>query len=223
MAMNEIGLQGSVLYMVNHGISTGALFLCIGMIFDRYRTNDQYELAGLAKVMPRLAFFLVLFAMSSAGLPGLNGFASEFLTILGAFTGDKLGPYAIPHLGPAFGILASLGVILSAIYLLHMVGQVLFGPLKTPTANPMEPVVKPRKPLSVDLDGREMAILIPLAVLVVLLGVMPNLVLSRILGPVDKILIQTPGDGSPRGMTDQTAMEKITPEKTTPVVTALAR
>jgi NADH-quinone oxidoreductase subunit M len=218
MAMNEIGLQGSVLYMVNHGISTGALFLCIGMIFDRYRTTDQYDLAGLAKVMPKLGFFLVLFAMSSAGLPGLNGFASEFLTILGAFTGDKIGPYAIPHLGPAFGILAALGVILSAIYLLQMVGQVLFGPLKTPAAETVVSATKTKKRPSVDLDGRELAILTPLAILVVLLGVMPNLILTRILGPVDKILIQTPVEVVPKGMADQAVIEKQAP-----VVTALAR
>ena len=110
--MNEIGLQGSVLYMINHGISTGALFLCVGMIFDRYQTRDQYDLSGLARIMPKLAFFLMLFAMSSIGLPGLNGFASEFLTILGAFTSTS-------SFGTRFGILATLGVILSAIYMLQ--------------------------------------------------------------------------------------------------------
>src|SRR4051812_14435980 len=90
-ALNVIGIQGSVLYMINHGLSTGALFLCVGMIYDRYHTRDINELSGLARVMPKLAFFIVLFALSSIGLPGLNGFVSEFLTILGAFTSDYLG------------------------------------------------------------------------------------------------------------------------------------
>jgi NADH-quinone oxidoreductase subunit M len=184
MALNEIGLQGSVLYMINHGISTGALFLCVGMIFDRFKTTDQYDLSGLAKTMPKLAFFIILFAMSSIGLPGLNGFASEFLTILGAFTSPA-------HLGPRFGTLAALGVILSAIYMLHMVGQILFGPLKTPA------VEQVAKPSTTDLNGRELAILSPLAILVVLLGVMPTqLVLQPILGPVQAILRPMPEDKS---------------------------
>ena len=90
-ALNTIGLQGSVFYMVSHGISTGAMFLVIGMIYDRYHTRDIDALGGLAKRMPVLAFFFVLFAMSSIGLPGTNGFVSEFLTILGAFTSEHLG------------------------------------------------------------------------------------------------------------------------------------
>jgi NADH-quinone oxidoreductase subunit M len=179
MAMNRIGLQGSILYMINHGISTGALFLCVGMLYDRYKTTDQYDMSGLSRIMPRLAFFIVLFAMSSIGLPGLNGFVSEFLTILGAFTSSA-------HLGTRFGVLAALGVILSAVYLLHMVGQILFGPLKTPAPQPAA------KKISRDLDGREMAILTPLAILVVLLGVMPTqLILDPISVQVDGILKMT--------------------------------
>src|SRR5205085_11873260 len=103
-ALNMIGVQGSVLYMINHGLSTGALFLCVGMIYDRYHTRDMNQLSGLARVMPKLAFFFVLFALSSIGLPGLNGFVSEFLTILGAFTSD--------YLGRGYGVLAALGIIL---------------------------------------------------------------------------------------------------------------
>src|SRR5688500_11578427 len=119
-----MGIQGSVLYMINHGISTGALFLVVGMIYDRYHTRDINELSGLAKKMPMLAFFFVLFALSSIGLPGLNGFVSEFLTILGAFTSD--------HLGVMYGAFAALGIILGAVYMLHMTARVIWGPLKTP-------------------------------------------------------------------------------------------
>src|SRR5205807_10297857 len=90
-ALNNVGIQGSVLYMVNHGLSTGALFLVIGMIYDRYHTRDINQLSGLAARMPIMSFFFVLFAMSSIGLPGLNGFTSEFLTIQGAFVSHTLG------------------------------------------------------------------------------------------------------------------------------------
>src|SRR5207244_1303791 len=116
-ALNDIGIQGSVMYMINHGLSTGALFLCIGMIYDRYHTRDINELSGFARIMPKLAFFFVLFALSSIGLPGLNGFSSEFLTILGAFTSN--------YLGMGFGAIAALGVILGAVYMLHMVARVI--------------------------------------------------------------------------------------------------
>src|SRR3989440_1868131 len=117
-------MQGSVLYMINHGLSTGAMFLVIGMIYDRFHTRDIDELSGLAQRMPKMAFFFVLFALSSIGLPGLNGFVSEFLTILGAFTS--------PYLGFGFGALAALGIILGAVYMLHMAARVIWGPLKTP-------------------------------------------------------------------------------------------
>ena len=87
-AFNSIGLSGSVLYMINHGLSTGALFLLIGMIYERYHTRSMKELGGLAKVMPVWATFMVFFTMASVGLPGLNGFVSEFMCLLGAFQAD---------------------------------------------------------------------------------------------------------------------------------------
>src|SRR5258708_33934929 len=92
-ALNDIGMEGSVLYMINHGISTGAMFLVIGMIYDRYHTRDIDALSGLAKIMPKMAFFFIVFTLSSIGLPGTNGFVNEFLTILAAFTSRTLGPW----------------------------------------------------------------------------------------------------------------------------------
>src|SRR5207244_1634451 len=80
------GLTGALLYMVNHGLSTGALFLVVGMIYERYHTRKFDQLGGLARPMPWLAFFLILFTLSSIGLPGMNGFVSEFLVLLGTFT-----------------------------------------------------------------------------------------------------------------------------------------
>ncbi len=183
MALDQIGAQGSLLYMVNHGISTGALFLVAGMIFDRFGTHDRTELGGLAKRMPKLAFFLVLFAMSSIGLPGLNGFASEFLTLLGTFgVASPSGPIArqTSMLGPWFGATAALGMILAAVYMLALVNGLLFGPAKAP---PAKGSVR-----AGDLTGREVAILAPLAVLVVVLGVFPNLVLTPTFVPVELTL-----------------------------------
>ncbi len=183
VAMNVVGVQGSVLYMINHGLSTGALFLVVGMIYDRYHTRDIDQLSGLARRMPILAFFLVLFTLSSIGLPGLNGFVSEFLTILGAFTSTNLGI--------GFGAVAALGIILGAVYMLHMVACVLFGPLKTPMddgASGHGHAEHAGDGRPGDLGGREIAILVPLAVAVVLLGVMPNIILRTIEAPVSRLL-----------------------------------
>ena len=195
MALNDIGMQGSVLYMINHGISTGALFLVVGMIYDRYHTRDINELSGLARVMPRLAFFFILFTLSSIGLPGLNGFVSEFLSVLGAFVS--------PQLGIGYAAIAALGVILGAVYMLHMAARVIWGPLKTPPIEHGEPEDHAQEDqgqaadpghdphaLPTDIGGREIAVLVPLALLVVVLGVLPNLVLKPIKQPIE--LIRTP-------------------------------
>jgi NADH-quinone oxidoreductase subunit M len=194
LAFNDIGLQGSVLYMINHGLSTGAMFLCIGMIYDRYHTRDIDQLSGLAKIMPKLAFFFVFFVMSSIGLPGLNGFWSEFLTILGAFTSDRLGI--------GFGVLAATGVVLGAIYMLHMTARVIFGPLKVPghhgngdhsAPDHEDHAHNPHVSSDNDINGREVAILVPIAVVCILLGVVPNGVMKSILKPVQQI--QQPAGG----------------------------
>jgi NADH-quinone oxidoreductase subunit M len=158
-----IGLSGSVLYMINHGLSTGALFLVVGMLYERYHTRDLGQLGGLARQMPVLSFFFVLFVLSSIGLPGLNGFVSEFAVLFGA--------YNSPTLGPAFGVLGATGILLGAIYMLYATGRVLFGPLREPPGTPDLSTGLPR-----DLGRRELAILVPLAVLVVLLGVYPRLI-----------------------------------------------
>jgi NADH-quinone oxidoreductase subunit M len=171
MALNSQGIIGSVMYMINHGLSTGAMFLCVGMIYDRYHTRDINLLSGLAKRMPILAFFWILFTLSSIGLPGLNGFVSEFLTILGAFVS--------PFLGKKMGSFAALGIILGAIYMLHLAARVIWGPLKTPEthdAGHEHPG---------DLGKREIAILTPLAIAVIVLGVAPYFVMNSMEGPVN--------------------------------------
>jgi len=171
-----VGLSGSLLYMVNHGISTGALFLVVGMLYERYHTRQLEELGGLARQMPLLAFFLVLFVLSSIGLPGLNGFVSEFTVLLGAFQS--------PTLGPAYAAVAASGIVLGAIYMLSMTGKVLFGPLRCPRGTP------DTRLLPQDLSFREIALLTPLAVLVVLLGIYPRLITDT-LDPVLQAQILT--------------------------------
>ncbi|MDX2199673.1 MAG: NADH-quinone oxidoreductase subunit M [Phycisphaerae bacterium] len=160
----DYGISGSVLYMINHGLSTGALFLCVGMMYERYHTRDMRKLGGLAKEMPIFAFFLVVFVLSSVGLPGLNGFVSEFTTLMAAFNSPLV-------LGPWFGVFGATGILLGAIYLFYMTGSVLFGPYKAPADTP-----DLSAGLSKDLNRREIAILTPLAVLCVILGWAPRLV-----------------------------------------------
>ena len=199
VALNTYGVQGSVFYMINHGISTGALFLMIGMIYDRYHTRLFKDYGGLGKVMPVFSFFLVLFTMSSIGLPGTNGFVSEFFTIAGAFMS--------PHLGPWFGIFAATGVVLGAVYMLHMVAKLVFGQLKLPEAHAATAHAAgafgsqadagqgatpdahghDRAPAASDLTGREIAILAPLAIAVIVLGVVPTPLLESILPAVESV------------------------------------
>lgn len=192
-ALNTIGVQGSVLYMINHGLSTGAMFLVIGMVYDRYHTRDINKLSGLAKVMPKMAFFFILFMLSSIGLPGTNGFVSEFLTILGAFTSNTLGI--------AYGSFAALGIILGAVYMLHMAARVIWGPLKTPGhddnhgashGHAAHGASHDTGGLPTDLNGREIAILVPLALLVLILGVYPNIILKTIEQPATAVTQAAP-------------------------------
>jgi len=166
MALTDIGMRGASLYLINTAITTGGLFLIVGMIYERYGTRDLTELGGLGKVMPLGAFFFGLFTMAAIGLPLLNGFVSEFLTILSAFTS--------PYLGIGFGVCAALGIVLGAIYMLSMAGKLLFGPLKVPAEGKVPAVMRG------DLNFREVTALAPLAVLIVVLGVFPQPVLDTL-------------------------------------------
>ncbi|MBL8746192.1 MAG: NADH-quinone oxidoreductase subunit M [Phycisphaerae bacterium] len=179
-ALNMVGGVGSVLYMINHGLSTGALFLCIGMIYERYHTRSMQEMEGLAKAMPVWGFFMVFFTMASVGLPGLNGFVSEFMCLLGAFQSGAIGigrGGTLGTLGPWYAVIAGSGMIVAAIYLLYMVGKVVFGPLREPGDHGhghgheahAEPNALPR-----DLTAREIGVLAPLALGCIVLGVVPT-------------------------------------------------
>lgn len=177
-SLKMAGLTGSLLYMINHGLSTGALFLVVGMIYERYHTRELADLGGLARKMPCLAFFLLVFTMSSIGLPGLNGFVSEFLVLLGTFTSASInadGPAG--PLGPAYAIVAASGILLGAIYMLHMVKGILFGPLKEGHGFDRSCGLKP------DLTRREVAILAPIAAACLFLGVYPRPVTKDLMEP----------------------------------------
>ncbi|HYO10620.1 MAG TPA: NADH-quinone oxidoreductase subunit M [Tepidisphaeraceae bacterium] len=182
LSLNLVGMGGSVLYMVNHGITSGALFLIVGMIYNRYHTRDINELSGLAKAMPRMAFFMIIFVMASIGLPGSNGFVSEFLTILGAFTSE--------HLGVAYGVVAATGIVLGAIYMLHFAAKLLFGPLYYRAFSPdhgTHETVHPKFVTGGDITGREVLILTPLAIAVIVLGVFPSPLLRSLTQPLNDL------------------------------------
>jgi NADH-quinone oxidoreductase subunit M len=165
-AMESTAASGAVLQMVNHGLSTGALFLLIGMIYERAHTRQLSEFGGLARTMPRFAVCLVVATLSSIGLPGLNGFVGEFLILIGTWRGH-----------PVAASLAALGVLLGAIYMLGLVKGLLFGP-----------IVHPKTAAWRDLTTREMALLAPLFALMFAIGFAPQPLLRRIEPPVQRML-----------------------------------
>ena len=199
VSLNYTGITGSVLYMINHGLSTGALFFCIGFMYERLHTRNMSELGGLAARMPVWAFFVVFFAMASVGLPGLNGFVSEFMCLMGSFQassnwghgewGSALGttPNAtLGDLGPGLTLVAGTGMIIAAMYLLYMVGKVVWGPLVLPHGHDSHGAHDShgshgdeQHALPVDLTGREIGILTTLAILCIALGVYPKMLTSR--------------------------------------------
>ncbi|MCK6456939.1 MAG: NADH-quinone oxidoreductase subunit M [Phycisphaerae bacterium] len=179
------GLTGSLLYMVNHGLSTGALFLLVGMIYDRYHTREMAELGGLARRMPVFAFFLIFFTLSSIGLPGLNGFIGEFLVLLGAFTSHSTAGGTPPGpLGVWYAVPAALGIVLGAIYMLHLCRAVLFGPLREPRGSQGHAADAHGTTLPADLTLRETALLAPLAACCLWLGVAPKPLFNVMQPPV---------------------------------------
>ncbi|MDD4891601.1 MAG: NADH-quinone oxidoreductase subunit M, partial [Phycisphaerae bacterium] len=197
-SLRAAGITGSVLVMVNHGISTGALFLVAGMIYDRYHTREFDALGGLGRRMPVISAFLVFFALSSLGLPGLNGFVSEFLVLIGAIASGRAEGHLPAVLGVGYAVVAAFGIVLSAVYLLYLVGRLVFGPLKEPDVAGHGPTAAgPRTGrlaeeeaivLPPDASAREWAILVPLAVFVLLLGLWPAPVTRSINGPANRLL-----------------------------------
>jgi NADH-quinone oxidoreductase subunit M len=165
-SFTEAGAQGAVLQMVNHGLSTGALFLLVGVIYDRTHKRGVDDFGGLATPMPVYATVFLIVTLSSIGLPGLNGFVGEFLVLKGAFDYSRTA-----------AALAALGVILGAVYMLRLYRDVFWGTVRSPDHEKLP-----------DLAGAERAALAPLIVLIFVLGVYPDLVLRRTAPAVESAL-----------------------------------
>jgi NADH-quinone oxidoreductase subunit M len=165
-ALTSGSLQGAVIQNVNHGLTTSALFLLVGMIYERRHTKQITDFGGLQKTMPLYAGFFLFMTFASIGLPGLNGFVGEFLVLVGSYT-------ALPLLS----VVAATGVILAAIYLLWAYERVFTG----------EPQVEENRAL-LDLDMREISLLAPLAALVLAIGLYPNMLLDKIAPSTESIL-----------------------------------
>lgn len=163
---SQQALSGAILQMVNHGLSTGALFLLVGLLYERRHSRLIADMGGLQKVIPLLSFFMLLVMFSSMGLPGLNGFVGEFLILLGAWSAN-----------PIYTVFAALGVILAAIYLLWAYQRAMQGPI-TNEKNKTLP----------DLNRREFALVLALAILIVLIGVFPNYVLNPMQASIGNLL-----------------------------------
>ena len=146
-SMTEEGLQGAIIQMVNHGLSTGALFLLVGMMYDRTHTRLIADYGGAAKLMPVFATFLLIVSFSSIGLPGLNGFVGEFLIMVGSFKSTLID-------NRVFTVIAGLGIIFSAVYMLWMYQRVMFGPVRQDGLYGGHHLT--------DLTKREIAVLIPI-------------------------------------------------------------
>ena len=191
-SLNSIGATGSVMYMINHGLSTGALFLCIGMIYERYHTKDMDKLGGLFRKMPVWSFFMVFFTLASLGLPGLNGFIGEFLCLMGCFTAEPGATTGYPGLlGPWWAVVAGLGLVLAAMYLLLMLGKLVWGPLKEPHGDGHDHHAHGGE-LPRDLSAREIGILTPLAIVCLAIGFYPKPMLEAIAPSADKVLAKYP-------------------------------
>lgn len=177
-AATQASIQGALLQMVNHGVSTGALFLLVGVIYERRHTRSLKEFGGLATVMPVYAAIFLIVTFSSIGVPGTNGFVGEFMVILGTFASQSLGNWATTQ-----ATLASAGVILAAIYMLTMVRRMFFGPVSN-AANRGLP----------DLTVRETIALAPSLVLIFVIGLFPSIFLNQS-GPSVGAIIEQYRDG----------------------------
>jgi NADH-quinone oxidoreductase subunit M len=165
-AANEQGLQGSIFQMLSHGIVSGALFLCVGVVYDRTHTRDIAAYGGLVNNMPKYAVAMMIFTMANVGLPGTSGFIGEFLTLIGVF-----------RVNTWVALFAATGVILSAAYALWLYRRVIFGTLD-----------KEKLKALLDLSPREQLILYPLIALTIFFGVYPAPVFDATAASVDQLI-----------------------------------
>jgi NADH-quinone oxidoreductase subunit M len=166
-ALNLQGMEGGILQMINHGISTGALFLIVGMLYERRHTRLISDFGGISKKMPVFAAFFMIVTLSSIGLPGTNGFVGEFTILLGTFKSNVV-----------YAVLGAVGIILAAVYMLWMYQRVMFGK-----------ITKPENENLKDLNLREKLVLIPLIIAIFWIGIYPKPFFSR-MEPSVKALIE---------------------------------
>ena len=181
MMLNSRGVNGALYQCLAHGISTGALFLCVGVLYERRHTRRMEEFGGLWKRMPVFAAFLLIFTMASIGLPGLSGFVGEFLIIIGTFSASKAGagmPPVFEHT-QLLAALAATGVVFGAVYMLSLYQRVMLGPLTNPQNRKLN-----------DLSGREIWVLVPMLAMAFWLGCSPKTFLKDIDPAVTATLAQ---------------------------------
>jgi NADH-quinone oxidoreductase subunit M len=183
-SFNRTGMAGGVIQMLNHGLTTGALFACVGMVYERYHTRSMDEMGGLWNRMPLVAFFFILAALGSAALPGLNGFVGEFPILTGAYEAS-----------PRAAVLAATGMILGAFYLMWMLRRLIFGPLQEPSGHddhgdgkgPTDELARPHH-VCPPVQWFEIAGLAPLMFLIVAVGVYPRPIFDQIQPAVNAVV-----------------------------------
>jgi NADH-quinone oxidoreductase subunit M len=177
-ALTPEAVNGAVLQMVNHGVSTGALFLIVGYFYERTHTRDLSQYGGVARVAPALSAVFLVVVLSSIGLPGTNGFIGEFLILIGTFVSTApLGNWGTLPRGQVLSVLAATGVILGAVYMLWMVQRVIFGPKRRAAEHGMT-----------DLDLREWLTLLPLVAAILVIGLYPQPFLSASRVPAEELI-----------------------------------
>ncbi len=189
-AANEQGVSGALLQMLNHGVSTGALFLLVGVIYERRHTRDLSHFGGLAKVMPWYALLFVTVTMSSIGVPGTNGFVGEFMILLGTFTSTGLQDGARP-----FAVVGALGVVFAAVYMLRAVLEMFWGPLDKEENRHLP-----------DLSWREFTALAPLMLLIFWVGLYPRTFLEPMEASVRHFVTQYEGRKHESARTSETKL-----------------
>jgi NADH-quinone oxidoreductase subunit M len=173
-SLNAVAATGSVYQMLNHGISTGGLFLLVGMIYERRHTREIKDFGGITKVMPLFAVAFMIITLSSVALPGTNGFVGEFLILLGSWKAN-----------PGLTVIAATGVVFGAVYMLWMFQRVMFGPIRNHENEGLE-----------DLSPRELAVLAPLIVAIFAMGIFPNFFFDKMEPSIERFLARSKGGSS---------------------------
>jgi NADH-quinone oxidoreductase subunit M len=202
-ALTPVGITGSILQQINHGISTGALFLIVGIVYERRHTRMIAEYSGLSKVMPVYAAIFMIMTMSSIGMPALNGFIGEILILQGVFVVSK-----------AWAAVAASGIVLGAAYMLWLYQRTMFGKIDNPKNEGLK-----------DLNLREVATFVPLIILAVWIGLYPAPFLDRLTTSVDRVIVRVNSSYAPKNAQAISGTAKAAdcdPAQTGTAATALA-